>query len=29
LFKIVRSVITHQPPTDIGRSETLRVQSSG
>ncbi|MBV9175091.1 MAG: pyridoxamine 5'-phosphate oxidase family protein [Chloroflexi bacterium] len=29
LFKIVRSAITHQPPTDIGKSERLRVQGSG
>lgn len=26
LFKIMRSAVTHQPPTDIGQNETLKVQ---
>jgi len=25
LFKIARAAITHQPPTDLGKSETLTI----
>jgi general stress protein 26 len=28
LFKVARAAITHQPPDDIGTSQTLRVQRS-
>jgi general stress protein 26 len=29
LFKIVRSAVTHQRPTDIGENETLKIQDRG
>jgi hypothetical protein len=28
LFKMVRSAVTHQPPTDIGTAESLRLRGT-